>query len=167
MPGDLLDLGTVNDHLVLRDPHWEHGPNVPPGHGVAVLTVGDQTLDVDRAVDHRPDVIGLYRQRDQVRQFLLMQLQGCLARVPQFTDVGDVGQPPGSGLIELVETLEAATIKQTCFYICKWSLDFPLGLGPSGPTSDRSEAVMSGKGQKLCGLLPQNWSSRNGSLWVG
>ena len=61
MPGDLLDLGTVDDHHVLRDPHGEHVPNVPPGYGVSVLTVGDQALDVDRTVDHRPDVIGLRR----------------------------------------------------------------------------------------------------------
>ena len=45
-------------------------------------------------------------------QFLLMQLQWCLGGVPQFADVGDVGQPPGGDLIEMVQGLEAAAIEQ-------------------------------------------------------
>ena len=53
MPGDLLDLGAVDDHLGLRHPYRQHPPDVPPRHAVAVLAVGDHALDVDRAIDHR------------------------------------------------------------------------------------------------------------------
>ena len=50
-------------------------PMCRQGTRVAVLAVGDHALDVDRAIDHRRDIIGLRRQRDQIRPFFLVQLQ--------------------------------------------------------------------------------------------
>ena len=55
VPGDLLDLRAVDDHFGLGHPHRQHAADVPPRHRVAVLPVGHQALDVDGAIDHRPD----------------------------------------------------------------------------------------------------------------
>ena len=111
MPGDLLDLRTVNDDLGLGHPHRQHAADVTPRHRVAILAVSDQAFDVDRAVDHRGDVIGLRRQRDQMGPFFLMQLQRRLLGFPQHADVGDMGQPPGGGLVEMIQRLEAPAIE--------------------------------------------------------
>jgi hypothetical protein len=148
MPADFLDLGTVNDDLGLGHPDRQCAADVPPWHGVAVLAVGDQPLDVDHTVDHRPDVIGLRRQRNQVGHFLLMQLRRRLAELPQFADVGDIGQPPGGDLIEMIQRLEGPAVEQAGLDVEEWPLHFSFGLRPPGPAGDRSETVVGGEGQE-------------------
>ena len=68
--------------------------------------------------------------------------------MPQFADVRNVGQPPGSDLVEMVERLEAPAVEQTGLDVVERPFDFSFGLGPPGLTSDWPETVVGGKRQE-------------------
>ena len=57
-------------------------------------------------------------------------------------DVGDLGQPPGRGLVQVLQAAEGPAAKQAGFDISKWPLDLPFRLGPPGSAGHRAEAVV-------------------------
>ena len=124
-------------------PMYDHGTEY------RVEPMGDVALDVDVAIDDLGGVEVAGRQRQQVRLFALMTLQRRFLEVAQDADVGDVVQPPGGHLVEMLQRVEGAAVEQAGFDIEHLPLDFALRLGPADTARLRAEAVVRGEGQEL------------------
>ena len=81
MPRDLLELRAVDDQFRLEESHRQDAADVPPGHRVAVALPGHQPLGRHVPVDHRRHFVGMGRQREEVRHFEGMPVQGALLRL--------------------------------------------------------------------------------------
>jgi len=64
------------------------------------------------------------------------------------THVGDVGQPPGGGIVEVFERVEVAAAQQVLLDVIERPFHLALGLGAAWPASPGPEAVVRGEGQK-------------------
>ena len=148
MPGDLLDLGTVDDQLVFGDPHGQHLPDVLPGHGILVLTVFDVAFAIDRTINHLRRVVGMARQRNQVRLLFRVQLDRTPLGLPVNAHVGDFRQPTPRRLIEVVQRAELTAIEQVHFHVVERPLHFPLRGRMARPASSWSITVVRGESQK-------------------
>ena len=124
--------------------------------------MGDVALDVDVAIDDQGGVEVAGRQRQQVRLFAFMALQRRFLEVAQDADVGDVRQPPGGHLVEMLQRVEGAAVEQAGFDIVELAFDFAFGLRPAHAAGLRPEAVVGGEGQELgvvegaVGVVPQD-----------
>ena len=149
MPGDFLQADRVDDDFAFGDAHGQHLADVRPGHGVKIASMGDVAFDVDVAIDDQGGVEVAAWQRQQVRLFALVTLQRRFLEVAQHALVGDVCQPPGGHLVEMLQRLEGAAIEQAGFDIEELAFDFAFGLRPAHAAGLGAEAVVRGEGEEL------------------
>ena len=142
MPRRFHERLVVDHQFVLGHPHRDALADQPPGRRVEVLAVDHEPLGVDGAVDDLGGVERPCRQRDQVGPFLGMAIDRPRLGLAVDADVGDLGQPPGRGLVQVLQAAEGPAAKQARFDISKGSLDLPFRLGPPGTAGHRAKAVM-------------------------
>jgi hypothetical protein len=132
----------VDHKLILGHPHRDRLADQPPGRRVEILAVDHEPLGVDGPVDDLGGVERPRRQRDQVGPFLGVAIDRPRLGLAVDADVGDLGQPPGRGLVQVPEAAEGPAAKQAGFDISKGSLHFSFRLGPPGSAGHRPEAVV-------------------------
>ena len=98
MPGEHLQVRAVDDQFLFGDPQRQDLPQIAPGDRVEVLPVGHHPFRVDRAVDHLRRVVGFFGKRDQVGQFLGVQVDRPTLRLAMHAHVGHFRQPLGQAL---------------------------------------------------------------------
>src|SRR5579863_7373691 len=76
MPSDLLDVGAVDDQVLLSDAYRQQFTNALPRHGVEVLLVCHMTFRIHRAVENLGGIVGSRRQTQQVRFLFLVEIDG-------------------------------------------------------------------------------------------
>ena len=74
MPGNLGDVGTIDDQISFRNAHGHELADALPRNRVEVLPVADATLAINGPVEDFGCVVGFFGKRDQMRQLLLMVL---------------------------------------------------------------------------------------------
>jgi len=150
VPGELFQVRAVNDHGILRDLDRQQlaRPRGGPGHGVTVLAIGHEAFLVDRAIDDFGHLVRPLGQRNQVRQFFGMQVQGPAAGLAMHPHVGHVLQPPGRDFVQVLQRAEVAAAQQAGLHLLKRTFDFALGLGTPGTAGHRTVTVVRGEGQK-------------------
>ena len=142
MPGRFHE-GLIVDHqFILGHPHRDGLADQPPRRRVEILAVDHEPLGVDGAVDDLGGVERACRQRDEVGLFLGMTIDRPRLGLAVDANVGDLGQPPRRGLVQVLQTAEGPAAKQARFDISKGSLDLPFCLGPPGTASHGAKAVM-------------------------
>src|SRR5271157_641140 len=117
---------------------------------IEVVSVDHETLSVDASVDDLGVVERPRRQRYEVGLFLGVPIHRTCPGVAMDVHVGDLGQPPGGRLVQVLQGMEAPATKQAGFDIGKMSFDFSLGWGPPGPTGDWSKTVVGRERQEPC-----------------
>ena len=105
-----LDKRPVMDHqFVFGRPHRDWLADQTPGGRVEVVAVDHEALGVDGSVDDFRSIKGPRRQRQQVRLFLRVPIHGTCLGLAMDVHVGDLGQPPGRGLVQVLQGMEAPT----------------------------------------------------------
>src|SRR3972149_5126490 len=84
-----------------------------------------------------------------MRQLFLIEIDGTPFGLAVHMEIGDVGQPPCSHFIEMIDRSECARIQQVCFHEPKGPLNFAFCLGPATSTSPWLKAIMSGESEEL------------------
>jgi hypothetical protein len=128
MTGDVLDAGRVDDDFLVGDAHRQHLADERPRHRVEVQAIGDVAFDVDVAIKDQGGIEVGSRQRHQLRLFALPALERRFLEVTQTAHVGDLGQPPGGDLIEMVQGIEGAAIQEVGFGVVELAFDLALRL---------------------------------------
>ena len=142
MPRRLDERPVMDDQLVLGHAHRDALADQPPGRRVEVLAVDHEPLGVDGAVHDLGGVERPRRQRQQVGPFLGVAVDRPRLGLAVLADVGDLGQPPGRGLVQVPQAAEGPAAQQARFDISEGPLDLPLRLRPPGPAGHRPEAVV-------------------------
>jgi hypothetical protein len=78
-----------------------------------------------------------------------MTLQRRFLEVPQEANIGDALQPHRGHLVEVLQGVEGAAIKQAGLDVEELAFDLALRLRPPYPARLRFEAVVGGEGQEL------------------
>ena len=136
MAGDFVEADRVDDDFALGDAHRQHLADVRPGHGVEVQPMGDEAFDVDVAIDDQGRVEVAGGQRQQLRPFAFVAVARRFLEVAQDARIGDVRQPPGRHLVEMLQRLEGAAVEQVGFDVVELaSRLFPWSAagGPGTP----------------------------------
>lgn len=149
MAGHLLDLWAMDDQFPLGDPHRQRLTDVPPRDRIEVLLVRHQAFDVDDAIGDDGQVVRGRGQRDQLRPFLRMPIDGPLLGLPMLPYVGDVGQPPSGYLIEVFQGTEGAAVEEALFDIIKRPFHFAFGLTAPDAARPGGVTVVGSKGEEL------------------
>ena len=142
MPRRFHERLVVDHQFVLGHPHRDDLADQPPGRRVEVLAVDHEPLGVDGAVHDLGGVERPRRQRDQVGPFLGVSVDRPRLGLAVDADVGDLGQPPRRGLVQVPEAAKGPAAEQAGFDIGKWPLDFPFRLRPPRAAGHGAEAVM-------------------------
>src|SRR5438552_4722639 len=148
MPGDLGDGRTVDDDFCCGDAQRQRLADETPGNRVIVLLIADGALDIGDAVQDQGRVIGLCGQGNQVRLLQGVAFAGSLLGLAMDLDVGHLGQPPGSDLVEVGQTAKSPAVEQVLLDEVETSFHLSLRLGTARQTGPRFEAVVRGKGQE-------------------
>ena len=148
MPGELVQLRTINNQLLLGDPQRQDLAEVPPGDRILVLAICHEAFAIDGTIDDLRRIIGLSGERDQVRPLLGVPIERAAVRLPMDPYVGDVGQPAAGDFIQMLQGAERTAVEQVCFYIVKGPLYFAFRFRPPGPAGRRPEAVMGSERQE-------------------
>ena len=101
----------IDRHLVLTDTHREGLADQSQGRRIEVLTIDHEPLGVDGAVHDLGAVERPLRQRQQKRPFLGVAIQRACPGRTMDTHVGDLGQPPDRGLVQMLQRTEAPAIE--------------------------------------------------------
>src|SRR5215471_14873741 len=81
-------------------------------------------------------------------QLFLIEIQGRALSCFVHADIGDVGQPPGRGFVEMFERRESAAVEEVLFQVPEGTFDFSLRLPVARSAGDRPEPIIGGESQK-------------------
>ena len=140
----------MDDEFVFGRPHRDRLSDQTPRCRIEVVSVDHKALSVDAAVDDLGVVERPRRQRYEVGLFLGVSIHRTCLGVAMDVHIGDLGQPPGGRLVQVLQGMEAPATEQAGFDISKMSFNFSLGLGPPGPTGDWSKTVVGRERQEPC-----------------
>ena len=126
MPGDEINLGGVDQDLVLRGLEAQDIGDVAGWDGVVVRLKLDITVWAADPQRHFGAVIGMKRQG--LKRFLGKELQGSVPGRVMDMQIGLLFEPPPGSGSEIVQILEVSSIEQIAFYILKRGLNFTLGV---------------------------------------
>ena len=145
VPGLWLNPVIVHDHFRLGDPDREQLAHQPPGYGVLVGLVGNQTFRVDDAINDPRRVVVMLGQRQQVRQLLGVRIQRTFLSAAVLPHVSDLGQPPLRHLVQVCQRSKGTTIQEARFHIMKGPFHFTFRLGPPRAAGPGSVAIVGGE----------------------
>jgi hypothetical protein len=113
---DALQVGCVDEELLLRDPHGEDVRHVVVGNGVAIAIPIDEAIDAANAVDDTGGVVGMTRKPDQMLALVGEALEG--RALVATAGIDDGVHPDGELRAHVREVPKGSAVE-------KRSLDFP------------------------------------------
>ena len=148
MPTDLLQIRSVENQLLFRNPHRQHLADIPPWRRILVLPIGEEAFAIDRAVHHLRRVVRIGWERNQMGQLLGVQVDRLPLGLSMHSHVGRFRQPAGRDFIQMLQRVEGASVEQIRFHIVKRPFHLPFCFGTPGSAGDRPEAVVRGERQE-------------------
>ena len=117
----------VDEELALGDADGQDIGHVVVGHGVGVALPGDEAVDRADAVDDARGVVGVARQRHEVRSLAGEAIERGLAMAAAL--VCDVVEPARELGSQVLEVAEGAAVEEGALDFPEASLDTRLGVG--------------------------------------
>ena len=146
MPGDELNLGAVDQDLLLRGLEAQDVGDMAGGNGVEVRFKLNEPVWIADPQGHFGAVIGMKGQR--LKRFLSKEFQGSVPGRVMDMQIGLLFEPPPGSGPEVFEILEVSSIEQIAFYVLKRRLDFPLRFRPALSARNGLAVIMGDKGRK-------------------
>jgi hypothetical protein len=147
MMGHHLDLGAIDEHVLLGGFQGEDIGHILVGDGVAIGFKIQEPIDAANPQGHFGGIVIVKGQGLKSASFLLHEELKRRA-MGRFMDmfVGSVPEPPLSRGLQVIEILERACVEEVFLYILEGRLDFSLRLRPAH--DDGLAVVMGNEGDE-------------------
>src|SRR5690606_35550708 len=138
------EVGGVDEELALGDAQRQDVGDVVVGHRVAIASILDEAVEPAHAVDDARGVVGMARQRYQVRRLFGEALERAPALAPPLVDAIEPNAQLGAKIVEIAKFTpyqEGALVRPEA------ALDVGTQVRISAPRP-RTHLVMGAEGQK-------------------
>src|SRR5919108_4367414 len=83
-----------------------------------------------------------------MRQLFLIEIQRCALSCFVQADIGDIGQPPGRGFVQMLEAGKGSAVEQVLDQVPEGAFNFALRFRTAWSAGYGPEAIVGGKGQE-------------------
>ena len=143
-----LDVGRVDEELALGHADGQEVVDGVVGDGVSVAIPRDEAVDGADAIGHARGVVGVQRQRLQVRRLLGEEVDHRALELLVHARVADLVVPERELRAEVLGVAKLPPVEEAALVLPEASLDLGLVVGAHRPTRHGTETVVGREGEE-------------------